>query len=150
MAAVATLACIGACIASAVHLVRLTGLECTSSSFAKPGTCSCRPRSNSNLDIDPTLKYADLDCSEVQNVLTILLIFSSSCNGLGIIVAGWYCYLHWSTREKRPQYFQVRTNVSSDNNGLSRPIYNPNLSQRWPPGFPSRFRRKFALFEIYV
>lgn len=122
-AAVACGSCLIACIASTMHLVRLTGLECTSSSFARPGTCVCRPRGNSTLDADPTLRYSDLDCSEVQNILTIILIFSASLNGLGIIVTGLYCYLHWGTREKRPQYFQVRTN-------LSRPIYNPNLSSR--------------------
>ena len=130
-AAVACVACIIACIASTMHLVRLIGLECTSSSFARPGTCVCRPRGNSTLNLDPTLRYSDLDCSEVQNILTIILIFSASFNGLGIIVAGLYCYLHWTTREKRPQYFQVRTNANSGNNGLnSRPIYNPNLSGR--------------------
>lgn len=76
-------------------------------------------------------RYMDLNCPEVENILTILLIFSCTCNGLGALVAGWYSYLHWSTRYRRPKYTQVRTNTIAMNNKFNnRPIYKLNLEER--------------------
>lgn len=76
-------------------------------------------------------RYVDLNCPEVESILTILLIFSSTCNGLGALVAAWYSYLHWSTRQKRPKYMQVRSNTISTSNAYSsRPIYKSNLEER--------------------
>ncbi|XP_024946900.1 sarcospan isoform X2 [Cephus cinctus] len=129
LSTLASAACIIACVASAMHLARLTGLECTPPRVLN-ATCVCRPRGDFSNPSQSLLRYEDLNCPDVENILTILLIFSSTCNGLGAIVAGWYCYLHWSTREKRPKYMQVRTNPNSGNSILSRPIYNPNLNGR--------------------
>lgn len=79
-------------------------------------------------------RYLDLNCPDVEGILMILLIFSSACNGLSTLVAGWYSYLHWCTRQKRPQYRQVRTNAVYTNNPLnSRPIYKPSSTERWRP-----------------
>ncbi|XP_023289706.1 uncharacterized protein LOC105699130 isoform X2 [Orussus abietinus] len=130
LASLASIACFVACIASALHLARLTGLECIPARVLN-ATCACRVK-NETMDStsEPVLRYVDLNCPEVESILTILLIFSASSNGLGAIVAGWYCYLHWSTRNKRPKYVQVRTNPSSTNNFVNRPIYNPNLNGR--------------------
>lgn len=131
LAALSTVACIVACVAAALHLVKLNGLECTPARV-KTATCACRPRTELASPSEPLLKYLDLNCPEVEGVLMILLIFSSVCNGVGALVAGVYCYLHCSTRDKKPKYIQVRTNSTNTPNPLnSRPIYNPNLNRRW-------------------
>lgn len=85
---------------------------------------------NSNIHVY-FIRYMDLNCPEVENVLTILLIFSCACNGLGALVVGWYAYLHWGRKSKRPKYVQVRTNTIPRNNPLNRPIYKSNLEERW-------------------
>ncbi|KAH0535314.1 uncharacterized protein LOC123267833 [Cotesia glomerata] len=127
LAALAAITCLVACITSAIHLIRLSGLECTPARVIN-ATCACRSRSELASTSEPVFKYVDLNCPEVEGVLTILLIFSSICNALGAIIAGWYCYLHWSTRDKRPQYFKVRSSSRAPLD--SRPIYNPNLNRR--------------------
>ncbi|KAG7189820.1 hypothetical protein KM043_017480 [Ampulex compressa] len=131
LAALATATCTIACVSSTMHLVRLLGLECTPARVSN-GTCICRPRETASNSTETTaVQYLDLNCLEVENILPILLIFSATCNALGALIAGWYTYLHWSTRNKRPKYIQVRTNPTSGNHSLnSRPIYNPNLSER--------------------
>lgn len=126
----ATITCLVACVASAIHLITLNGLECTPARV-RNSTCACRSRSELASPSEPILKYLDLNCPEVEGILTILLIMSAACNGLGTIIAGWYCYLHWSTRDKRPQYIKVRSSSRSTNSGLDfRPIYNPNSNAR--------------------
>ncbi|XP_051172087.1 uncharacterized protein LOC127288591 [Leptopilina boulardi] len=129
---VAAIACIIVCIATIVHLVRLSGLECSSTSLISSGSCVCGTIiNNSTLTREPILKYYDLTCSEVNNLFTYLLIFSASCNALGIIVATWYSYLHWNSQKQKPQYFQVRSNINSAGSSLnSRQIYNPNHNGR--------------------
>ncbi|XP_034947734.1 uncharacterized protein [Chelonus insularis] len=127
LAVVATITCLVACVTSAMHLIKLNGLECTPARV-RNATCACRPRSELASPADPVLKYVDLNCPEVEGVLTILLLFSSTCNAIGAIIAGWYCYLHWSTRDKRPEYIKVRTSLRSSLD--TRPIYNPNLNRR--------------------
>ncbi|XP_011050241.1 PREDICTED: uncharacterized protein LOC105143552 isoform X1 [Acromyrmex echinatior] len=130
LAVLATVACVSACIFSAIHLSRLMGLECTPARVLN-ATCVCRPRGESLDSLEGIIRYIDLNCPEVESILTILLIFSCTCNGLGVLVAGWYSYLHWSTRYKRPKYTQVRTNTVSMNNKFnSRPIYKSNLEER--------------------
>lgn len=131
LAILATVTCSIACVFSAMHLARLMGLECNPARVLN-ATCVCRPREDVSNSTETAVRYMDLNCPEVESILTILLIFSSTCNALGAIVAGWYTYLHWSTRHKRPKYMQVRTSPTSGNNFLSsRPIYNPNLNERW-------------------
>ncbi|XP_066592553.1 uncharacterized protein [Prorops nasuta] len=127
LAVLATSACIIACAASAMHLARLTGLECSPARVLN-ATCVCRSRDDTAALAETAIKYMDLNCPEVESILTILLIFSSTCNAFGAIVAAWYTYLHWSTRDRRPKYIQVATN--SRNTFTQRPIYNPNRNAR--------------------
>ncbi|XP_046734054.1 uncharacterized protein LOC124404168 [Diprion similis] len=131
LSGLATLAGIVACVSSSMHLVRLARTDCTPRDLND--TCSCRPRGNFTVTPEPILRYADLSCPEVESILAILLIFSATCNGLGAIIAGWYCYLHWNTttdsRDKGNKYTQVRTGPVPGHN-LTRPIYNPNLNGR--------------------
>ncbi|XP_068967730.1 uncharacterized protein [Bombus flavifrons] len=130
LATLATVTCSIACVFSAIHLARLMGLECNPARVLN-ATCVCRPRGNTSNFTESAVRYMDLNCPEVESILIILLIFSSTCNALGALVSGWYTYLHWSTRHKRPKYMQVRTTPISGNNFLSsRPIYNPNLNER--------------------
>ncbi|PBC31731.1 Sarcospan [Apis cerana cerana] len=130
LAILATVTCSIACVFSAIHLARLMGLECNPARVLN-ATCVCKPRESASNSTETAVRYIDLNCPEVESILTILLIFSITCNALGAVVTGWYTYLHWSTRHKRPKYMQVRTNPISGNNFLSsRPIYNPNLSER--------------------
>lgn len=130
LATLATVTCSIACVFSAIHLARLIGLECNPARVLN-ATCVCKPRENATNSTETAVRYMDLNCPEVESILTILLIFSSTCNAFGTLVAGWYTYLHWSTRHKRPKYMQVRTNSTRRNNFLSsRPIYNPNLNER--------------------
>lgn len=105
----ASVACVLACISATMHLAHLMRLECTPARVLN-ATCVCRPREQANVTAsEASVKYMDLNCPEVESILTILLIFSSTCNAFGAIVAGWYSYLHWSTRRKRPKYVPVRT-----------------------------------------
>ncbi|XP_043666179.1 uncharacterized protein LOC122628210 [Vespula pensylvanica] len=105
----ASVACVLACISATMHLAHLMRLECTPARVLN-ATCVCRPREQANVTVsEASVKYMDLNCPEVESILTILLIFSSTCNAFGAIVAGWYSYLHWSTRRKRPKYVPVRT-----------------------------------------
>ncbi|XP_063986404.1 sarcospan isoform X5 [Diachasmimorpha longicaudata] len=127
LSVLATLTCVLACSAAIIHLVKLSGLECTPARV-RNATCACRPKSEIASPAEPVLKYVDLNCPEVEGILTILLILSACCNGLGAVIAGWYLYLHWSTREKRPEYIKVRTGNASALD--PRPIYNPNLHNR--------------------
>lgn len=129
LAFLATIACIIACVSSAIHLSRLMGLECTPARVLN-ATCVCRPRDEPADSLEGAVRYMDLNCPEVENVLTILLIFSCACNGLGALVVGWYAYLHWGRKSKRPKYVQVRTNTIPRNNPLNRPIYKSNLEER--------------------
>ncbi|XP_076474957.1 uncharacterized protein LOC117153481 isoform X2 [Bombus vancouverensis nearcticus] len=130
LATLATVTCSIACVFSAIHLARLMGLECNPARVLN-ATCVCRPRGNTSNFTESAVRYMDLNCPEVESILIILLIFSTTCNALGALVSGWYTYLHWSTRHKRPKYMQVRTTPISGNNFLSsRPIYNPNLNER--------------------
>ncbi|XP_011315260.1 uncharacterized protein [Fopius arisanus] len=125
----ASLACLLACTAAIIHLVKLSGLECTPARV-RNATCACRPKSNIASAAEPALKYVDLNCPEVEGILTILLILSACCNALGAIIASWYLYLHWGTRDNRPKYIKVRTSVNPSVALDSRPIYNPNMNNR--------------------
>ncbi|XP_046465480.1 uncharacterized protein [Neodiprion pinetum] len=130
LSGLATLAGIVACVSSSMHLARLARTDCTPRDLNE--TCSCRPRGDFTVVPEPILRYVDLSCPEVESILAILLIFSATCNGLGAIIAGWYCYLHWSTtdsRDNRNKYTQVRTGPAPGRI-LNRPIYNPNLNGR--------------------
>lgn len=109
LAVLASVACVLACVFSAMHLARLMRQVCTPAHVLN-ATCVCKPQEHENVTAsEMSVKYMDLNCPEVESILTILLIFSSTCNALGAIVSGWYSYLHWSTRRKRPKYVPVRT-----------------------------------------
>lgn len=134
LSGLATLASIVACVSSSMHLARLAGLECTPARVLNI-TCACRPRGDFPEPPEPILRYIDLSCPDVESILAILLIFSATCNGIGAIVAGWYCYLNCTSdesRDNRSKYTQVRTNPNTPGTGLiiARPIYNPNLNGR--------------------
>ncbi|XP_017885150.1 uncharacterized protein LOC108628022 [Ceratina calcarata] len=130
LAILATITCSIACAFAVMHLVRLMGMDCNPARVLNV-TCVCKPRVEATNSTETAVRYLDLSCPEVENILTIFLIFSSTCNALGVLVSGWYAYLHWSTRRKRPKYMQVRTSPSTGTNFLSgRPIYNPNLNER--------------------
>ncbi|XP_076622725.1 uncharacterized protein LOC143342573 [Colletes latitarsis] len=126
LATLATVTCSIACVFSAMHLMRLMGLECNPARLPSV-TCVCRSPEGATNSTETAVKYMDLNCPEVESILTILLIFSCTCNAFGAFLAGWYTYLHWSTRNKRPKYMQVRT---GHNFLTGRPIYNPNLNER--------------------
>ncbi|XP_054013197.1 uncharacterized protein LOC128895018 [Hylaeus anthracinus] len=130
LATLATVTCSIACVFSAMHLLRLMQLECNAARLESE-TCVCRPPTVPSNSTESAVRYVDLNCPEVESILTMLLIFSCTCNAVGAFLAGWYTYLHWSTRNKRPKYMQVRTGPNAGNNFLGgRPIYNPNLNER--------------------
>ncbi|XP_020291765.1 uncharacterized protein LOC109858681 isoform X2 [Pseudomyrmex gracilis] len=124
---VATIACGSAFIFSVAHFSRLKILECTPAQVPN-ATCICRPRDEPSDSLKGAIRYLDLNCSEVENTLKLLVIISFALNGLGTVLAGLYTYLHWKTRHKRPKYMQVRTNSNSAKN-TCRPIYKTNLEE---------------------
>ncbi|XP_048515307.1 uncharacterized protein LOC105684997 [Athalia rosae] len=136
LSGLATLASIVACVSASMHLARLAGLECSPARVLN-ATCSCRPKGDYRTEPrSPVLRYVDLNCPEVESILAILLIFSATCNALGAIVSGWYCYLHCCARDAivrdtRSKYTPVRTNtINSTNVNIARPIYNPTVNGR--------------------
>ncbi|EFA00377.1 hypothetical protein TcasGA2_TC003223 [Tribolium castaneum] len=102
-----TIGAISAFTASAfavIHLVALYSMTCT-----PPGqldtTCMCIKN-----DTLPTQSYhyVDLSCLEVDNILTILIIFSCAVNLIVGVMEVWYVYLHWASRYVYT-YSKVRT-----------------------------------------
>lgn len=67
-------------------------------------TCVCQNNSTGT-----SYHYIDLSCLEVENILTILVIFSCSCNLIAGVLEVWYVYLHWASRYVYT-YSKVRTN----------------------------------------
>lgn len=125
LTSLACVTCICASTAAIIHALRLGTLDCTPPQVLST-TCTCKPRnetSSSIISSNSTINYVDLNCSEVENLLSMILVLSSVCNVIGAVVSLAYCYLHWSTRESRTSYVQVRTNIVNPN---SRHIYTPN------------------------
>ncbi|XP_021941559.1 sarcospan isoform X2 [Zootermopsis nevadensis] len=90
MAVVAGVTCFCACVFALLHLIFLTSMTCEPAHVLN-ATCVCQ-------DVQRTYHYADLNCPEVGNILTILLIGSCAANSIGGILATWYVFLHWSSR----------------------------------------------------
>ncbi|XP_044269413.1 sarcospan [Tribolium madens] len=102
-----TIGAISAFTASAfavIHLVALYSMTCT-----PPGqldtTCMCFK--NDTLPAQ-SYHYVDLSCLEVDNILTILIIFSCAANLIVGVMEVWYVYLHWASRYVYT-YSKVRT-----------------------------------------
>lgn len=90
-----------------IHLISLYAMTCGPKDRLNE-TCVCSLR-NENATIPiKSYHYVDLSCLEVDNVLTILLIFSATVNGLAGIISLWYVYLHWASRYMYT-YSKVRT-----------------------------------------
>lgn len=105
---VAGTACFVSCAFAIVHLVSLSIMNCTPANDLN-STCLCKAASGSNgTALITSYHYVDLSCPEVDNILTILLIFSSATNGIAGVFAMWYVYLHWASRYTYT-YSKVRT-----------------------------------------
>jgi hypothetical protein len=103
VAVIAGVTCFCACVFALLHLIFLTSMECEPAHVLN-ATCLCQ-------DGQRTYEYTDLNCLEVGNILTILLIGSCATNSIGGVVATWYVFLHWSSRYSY-LYSEVKT---SDN-----------------------------------
>ncbi|XP_069692287.1 sarcospan [Periplaneta americana] len=101
LAVVAGVTCFCACVFALLHLVFLSSMTCEPAHVLN-ATCVCQ-------DGQRTYHYTDLNCPEVGNILTILLIGSCATNGIGGILATWYVFLHWSSRYAY-LYSEVKTN----------------------------------------
>ncbi|PSN43504.1 hypothetical protein C0J52_13413 [Blattella germanica] len=101
LAVLATVSCFCACVFAMLHLVFLSSMQCEPAHVLH-STCVCQ-------DIQRVYHYTDLNCPEVENILTILLIGSCAANGIGGILSVWYVFLHWSSRYSH-HYSEVKTN----------------------------------------
>lgn len=106
---IATAASFIASVFALIHILMLTAMTCELK-IQLNETCLCQLHSNTSYPIK-TYHYADLKCDDVDNLFTILLIFSCVVNTLGGIIALWYVYLHCSTRYTY-MYSKVRTRDS--------------------------------------
>lgn len=112
---IALVTCFCACIFAAIHLFFLYTMNCEPENVLN-ASCECRTpfglsiRSNNITESSSRIyKYLDLNCPEVHNILTILLIASLATNCIGGVLVVWYVYLHWSSRYSYV-YSQVKTN----------------------------------------
>ena len=99
-AVVAAVTCFCACVFALLHLVFLTSMTCELAHVLN-ATCVCQ-------DLQRTYHYTDLNCLEVGNILTILLIGSCAANSIGGVLVMWYVFLHWSSRYSY-LYSEVKT-----------------------------------------
>ncbi|KRT84803.1 hypothetical protein AMK59_2077 [Oryctes borbonicus] len=107
LSTLAAITCLTACTFGIIHILCLSAMECETPADLT-GTCLCRIETKNSLAPVKTYHYMDLQCTEVRNVLTMLLIFSSVANGIGGIFSVWYIYLYWSSRYMYT-YSKVRT-----------------------------------------
>ena len=114
-AVVAAATCFCACVFALLHLVFLTSMTCEPAHVLN-ATCVCQ-------DVQRTYHYTDLNCPEVGNILTILLIGSCAANSIGGVLATWYVFLHWSSRYSY-LYSEVKT---SDNKPI---VFSNKLETR--------------------
>ncbi|KAJ3636053.1 hypothetical protein MTP99_008897 [Tenebrio molitor] len=97
-----------ACGFAVVHLVSLYTMTCTPSAKLD-STCVCQTAANNDTSSSVrSYHYVDLSCLEVDNILTILVIFSCACNFIAGVLEVWYVYLHWASRYIYT-YSKVRT-----------------------------------------
>lgn len=115
VAVVAGVTCFCACIFALLHLIFLTSMECEPAHVLN-ATCICQ-------DGQRVYQYTDLNCLEVGNILTILLIGSCATNSIGGVLATWYVFLHWSSRYSY-LYSEVQT---SDNKPI---VFSNKLETR--------------------
>lgn len=95
----AATACFVCCVFAILHLVSLSTMTCTPP-LQLNATCYCKIENPENVTIAPikSYHYVDISCPEVENILSILLIFSCATNGMAGVLATWYVYLHWASR----------------------------------------------------
>lgn len=84
-----------------IHLVRLYKSNCQPANELN-AICVCKAAAYA-------LTYPDLNCPEVWNVLSVLLIGSSAANVIAGFLSAWYVILHWTSRTPR-SYTKVATN----------------------------------------
>ncbi|XP_075229308.1 uncharacterized protein LOC142328970 isoform X2 [Lycorma delicatula] len=104
-------ACFCASAFGVLHLLFLSKATCEPFNVLN-STCVCRIVIDSEYVTDITNKfyrYSDLNCLEVQNILSVLLIGSTAANFFSGLLIAWYVFLHWSSRYSYV-YSQVRTN----------------------------------------
>ncbi|KAK4876933.1 hypothetical protein RN001_009439 [Aquatica leii] len=92
--------CLTACIFAVIHLISLSTMTCAPLNQLN-ATCFCKVGSINDTALPLPVKsyhYSDLSCPEVNNILSILVIFSSGTNGIGGVISIWYVYLHWISR----------------------------------------------------
>uniref|UniRef100_A0A1B6E950 Sarcospan n=1 Tax=Clastoptera arizonana TaxID=38151 RepID=A0A1B6E950_9HEMI len=101
-----------ACIFAAIHLFFLYTMTCVPENVLSEN-CECYSVISNNITESSSriYKYLDLNCLEVHNILSILIIASLATNLIGGILEILYVYLHWSSRYSYV-YSQVKT---SDN-----------------------------------
>ncbi|KAF5288225.1 hypothetical protein FQA39_LY03993 [Lamprigera yunnana] len=107
LSVIAGATCLTACIFAMIHLITLSSMTCTPIDQIN-ATCYCKVETaNSTLPVK-SYHYIDLNCVEVNDILTILIIFSCATNGIGGLLSLWYVYLHWMSRYTY-NYSKVRT-----------------------------------------
>ncbi|XP_047115932.1 uncharacterized protein LOC124795896 [Schistocerca piceifrons] len=84
----AALSCLVAAILSMMHLILLHWAQCEPES-ALSTSCEC------HTEMANILRYPDLSCPAVVNVLVLLLVGSCASNLMGCILAAWLLPLHW-------------------------------------------------------
>ncbi|XP_066995201.1 sarcospan [Anabrus simplex] len=126
-AVLAAFACFCACVFALLHLVFLARMSCEPAHVLN-ATCICRSGGEETAANGTTQRmyhYADLNCPEVENILTVILIGSCAANGIAGVLATWYVFLHWNSRYTY-MYSEVKTN---ENN----PVVIPNRMETKPP-----------------
>jgi len=108
LSTVAGAACLTACAFAIVHLISLSTMSCAPLDQLN-ATCFCQVESANDTSLPvKSYHYIDLNCPEVDHILSVLVIFSCGTNAIGGITALWYVYLHWASRYGYT-YSKVRT-----------------------------------------
>lgn len=122
MSTVAAVLSLVACAFAIIHLISIYTLTCEPPDQLNT-TCICyivqssddndnkNNSSGSSMLLFPikSYHYVDLSCVEVDNILSMLVVFSIATNLLAGILEVWYVYLHWASRYVYV-YSKVRTN----------------------------------------
>ena len=108
LAALASLAAMCAAAFALLHLLSLAGSTCSPAQQLN-ATCGCEPTADwARWAGTAHREYPDLNCPEVESLLTVLLTGSGAANLLAALLAGWYVLLHWTSRYANV-YAKVRT-----------------------------------------
>ncbi|KAF5280529.1 hypothetical protein FQR65_LT00280 [Abscondita terminalis] len=90
--------CLTACIFALIHLISLSTMTCAPLNQLN-ATCFCKVETaNDTSSPIKSYHYSDLSCPEVDNILSVLMIFSCGTNAIGGVISLWYVYLHWLSR----------------------------------------------------